>query len=228
MAVQSRAVACRLARGEAQAALAQCRELLADEESLDAPALRARLHILAARALQDLGRIEEGGRAARRALELADVSGDLSISAQALTVLGTTEYRAGDLKSARDHGEQALALYRRLGDAQSAARVRNNLGLVHKNLCEWDATIAHFQAALEVYEEGGHLADTAGPLMNLGIVLQKTGEWDRAAERYRDCERVLARVGEELRLARVAIGLGNVARLQRRFPEAETELLSAL
>ena len=227
-AIESKAVACRLARGDSQAALAQCRDLLRDESGLDSVPLRARLHVQMARALQDLGRIEECAGAAGRALELADECGDLALSAHALTVLGTTDYRSGNLESARDHGEQALALYRRLGDTLNSARVRNNLGLVHKNLCEWDSAVAHFKAALDVYEQGGHLADTASPLMNLGIVHQKTGDWARAAERYRECEHVLARVGDELKLARVAIGLGNVARLQRNFTEAESQLLSAL
>jgi DNA-binding NtrC family response regulator len=227
-AIESKAIACRLARGDSQAALAQCRELLRDEAGLDSLPLRARLHVQMARALQDLGRIEECAAAAALALPLADGCGDLAVAAHALTVLGTTDYRAGNLDAARDHGEQALALYRRLGDTVNAARVRNNLGLVHKNRCEWDSAIACFQGALEVYEQGGHLADTASPLMNLGIVLQKTGEWARAAERYRECEHVLARVGEELKLARVAIGLGNVARLQRHFTESESQLLSAL
>jgi DNA-binding NtrC family response regulator len=227
-AIESKAVACRLACGDSQAALAQCRELLRDEAGLDSVPLRARLYVQLARALQALGRIEECAGAAARALELADGCGDLALAAHALTVLGTTEFRQGKLETSRDHAEQALALYRRLGDSLNAARVRNNLGLVHKNLCEWDSSVAHFKAALEVYEQGGHLADSALPLMNLGIVHQKTGEWVRAAERYRECEHVLARVGDELNLARVAIGLGNVARLQRRFAEAESHLLSAL
>ena len=225
---ESRAVACRLARGDSQAALAQCRELLADEAALDSEALRARLHLLCARACMDLGRIDDARRSAERSLELADRLGDLAQSANALTWLGIGAFRAGELSIARDHSEQALALYRRLGDELSAARVRNNLGLIHKNLCEWDSAIAHFRAALGVYERGGHFADTANPLMNLGIVQQKMGEWDRAAETYRECEQVLVRIGEDLRLARVSIGLGNVSRLQRRFPDAESHLLAAL
>jgi DNA-binding NtrC family response regulator len=227
-ALEGRAVACRLARGDSQAALAQCRELLADETTIDSLALRARLHLLAARAQMDLGRIEDGRRAAERALELADRSGDLSLSAHALNQLGIGSYRAGELAIARDQSEQALVLYRRLGDELNAARVRNNLGLIHKNLCEWDTALAHFRGALDVYERGGHFADTANPLMNLGIVQQKMGEWERAADSYRACESVLVRIGEELRLSRVAIGLGNVARLQRRFPDAESHLLAAL
>jgi DNA-binding NtrC family response regulator/Tfp pilus assembly protein PilF len=227
-ALESRAVACRLARGDSQAALAQVRELLADETSLDSTPLRARLHVQCAIAYMDLGRIEEGRRSAERALEVADGIGDLAESANALTSLGIGAFRMGELAVARDQSEQALALYRRLGDKLKAARVHNNLGLIHKNLCEWDAAIAHFRAALEVYDRGGHFADTATPLNNLAIVQQKMGEWDRAAETYRECEQVLVRIGEELRLARVTIGLGNVARLQRRFPDAETHLLNAL
>ena len=225
---ESRAVACRLARGDSQAALAQCRELLADEASLEPATLRVRLHLLCARAHVDLGRIEEARREAGRALELADELGDLSLSAQALSWLGIGAYRAGELSTARDQSEQALALHRRLGEELYEARVRNNLGLIHKNLCEWDAAIAHFRAALGVYERGGHFAETASPLMNLGIVQQKMGEWDRAADSYRECERVLLRIGEELRLTRAIIGLGNVARLQRRFPDSESHLLGAL
>ncbi len=227
-ALESKAIACRLARGDCQAALAQCRELLRDEATLDSLPLRARLHLQAARALQDLGRVDECLRGAETGLQLADACGDLALSAQALTLLGTTALRAGDLATARDCSEQALALYRRLGDAPSSAAVRNNLGLVHKNLCERDAALAQFRAALEVYEQAGRAADTAGPLMNMGIVHQKMGEWSRADERYREAEQVLARIGEENRLTRVGIGIGNVARLQRRFAEAETRFLTAL
>ncbi|MCC6348969.1 MAG: sigma 54-interacting transcriptional regulator [Candidatus Eisenbacteria bacterium] len=227
-ALESRAVACRLARGDSPAALAQCRELLADEASYDSPALCSRLHLLCARACLDLGRIEDARASAERGLKLADSIADLALSANALTWLGVAAYRAGELAIARDHTEQAIALYRRLGDELSAARARNNLGLIHKNLCEWDGAIAHFRSALEVYERSGHFADTANPLMNLGIVQQKMGDWQRAADTYRECEQVLLRIGEDLRLARVAIGLGNVARLQRRFPDAESHLLAAL
>jgi two-component system NtrC family response regulator len=227
-ALESKAIACRISRGDCQAALAQVRELLRDEGRIDSVTLRARLHLLSAKALLDLGRIEDCRRSAEQGLQLADTAGDLSLSAQALATLGVAAYRAGELEIGRDHSEQALALYRRLGDEENAARVRNNLGLIHKNLCEWDTAIAHFQAALDVYRAGGHLADTARPLMNLGIVYYKMGEWDRAADAYRQCESALVQVGDELHLSLVSIGLGNVARLQRRWPESESFFLTAL
>ncbi len=227
-AIECKAIECRLARGDCQAALAQCREMLRDEAAIESKALRARVHLRLAKALQDLGRIDECGRSAATGLELADASGDLSLSAQALKLLGTTSYREGNLPLARDYVEQALALYRRLGDESSAASARNNLGLIHKNLCEWDVAIGYFRAALTTYERLGRFADTATPLMNLGIVHQKMGDWTAAEQRYREAEHVFARIGDENRLARVAIGLGNVARLQRRFAESESQFLGAL
>ncbi len=227
-ALECKAAACRLARGECQAALAQAREMLREEGLIDSAPLLARVHLICARAEQKLGRIEECLHSAERALRIADACANLPLSADALVILGTTAFRMGDLAGARDYCEQALGLYRRLGDELSAAHVRNNLGLVHKNLCEWEAAIAQLGAALEVYRSHGHFADTAMPLMNLGIVFQKMGEWERAAEHYRECEAVLLQVGDEVQLARVAIGKGNVARLQRRFADAETSFLSAL
>jgi two-component system NtrC family response regulator len=226
-AIEAKAVACRLARGECQAALVQTRELLRDEERIGSASLRARLHVLEAKAHFALGRVEESRRAAEAGLRIADPA-DLRVSAQALGHLGIVAYREGDLAEARDLTEQALALYRRLADDENAAHMRNNLGLIAKNLCQWPVAIAHLEAALSTYRHLGLYANTAPALLNLGVVHQKRGDWDRAAESYRECEQVLVRIDNDLHLAHVSIGLGNVARLQRRFAESETLLLSAL
>jgi len=219
-ALESRSVACRLAQGDCQGALAHCRELLVREDRLDSPALRARIRLQCAEALFRLARFEEARENAAAALALADSCGDLSLAAEALNDLGRTQYRLGNLREARDLYEQALGLYRRLGDDVSAAFVRNNLGLVHKNLCEWDAAVACLRAALEVFRRTGRFPATAHALLNLGIVHQKSGEWERAQECYLQAEQVYRQLSDPLRLAAVRVALGNIARLQRRFDEA--------
>jgi tetratricopeptide (TPR) repeat protein len=100
----------------------------------------------------------------------------------------------------------------------------NNIGLIHKQLCEWDSALACFRSVLETRQKLGLYAETVSPLMNMGIVHQKMGEWAAAEEHYRACESVVLQFGNDILLARAYIGLGNVARLQRRFPEAETHL----
>lgn len=222
LVLECKAISCRIAQGNCQAALAHCRELdpIADDVASIPP--RVQLHLLAAEALFRLGRLDECRERAQAALTLAEPIGDLSLLASALNCLGRVAYREGDLDRARDEYEQALALYRRLGDEGRTAHVRNNLGLVHKNLCEWDRAATHLNEALEIHRRGGRFAETANPLMNLGIVHQKSGDWERATAFYLQARQVYAQVGDQLRLAVTAIGLGNIARLERRFVESST------
>ncbi len=225
--LRSKCISCRLLQGDPQNALAQVREVLAFESAIESVSLRGRLHLQGGEALFRLGRIDEGRVEALRGLELADAAGELAQSAVALNLLGRLSYRHGDLGDARDLYEQALALYRRVGDDTGAAHVRNNLGLIHKNLCEWDAAAAHLTQALEIHKRSGHFGETLAPLINLGIVFQKSGDWKRAAEHYAQAERVATQVGDELRTVNIAIGSGNVARLERRFEDAEQLLTQA-
>ena len=226
-AFELKAIRCRLAKGEPAAAVAQAREALRDLGP-DAPVTQVRLTLALAQGLFKLGRIAESKEHAQRALRTAEGLGDLSLCAHSLSAVMLAAYREGDLAQARETGEEAVALFRRLGDALSVARVRNSLGLVYKQFCEWEPAIAHLEAALQHYRDTARMAETAAPLMNLGIVHQKTGAWARAAQCYREAQQAWVGVGDDFHLAMVDIGLGNVARLERRFPDAETHLLAAL
>jgi DNA-binding NtrC family response regulator/tetratricopeptide (TPR) repeat protein len=227
--LESKVISCRLARGDGQGALAHCRELLTGGAVVNgAPQIHARLRLQCAEALFRLARLEDAREESNRALALADEAGDLSLSALALNTLGRVLYRQGDLQEARDLYEQALALFRRLGDDANTAYVRNNLGLIQKNLCEWDAAIANLTAALELHRRIGRFPATGNTLANLGIVYQKSGDWERALDCYRQAEQVFAQMSDSLQLAKVGIAMGNIARLQRRFDEAEALLGQAL
>jgi two-component system NtrC family response regulator len=227
-ALQSKAVSCRLARGDCQAALGQCRDLLAHEEAIDPAALRGRIHWQCGEALFRLSRLPESREHAERALALAVEARDVTLEATSLNLLGRTCYREGDLAAARERYEHALTLFRRLGDDWNASSVRNNLGLIHKCLCEWDEAVADHEAALVGFRRLGRYADSGHVLMNLAIVHQKSGDWGKALDSYRQAEEVYLKVGDHLHLSVAAIGQGNIARLERRFTDAETLLLSAL
>ncbi len=226
--LESKCITCKLLRGDPQGALAHARETLLQETAIASTALRGRVNLQAGEALFALGRIAEASAAARHGLELADAAGDVSLSAWALNLEGRVAYREGSLDDARDLYEQSLALYRRVGDETGAAHVRNNLGLIHKQLCEWEAAVAHLRRALESHRRSGHLAETLAPLMNLGIVCQKSGDWKQAGAFYAEARQVCTRLGDELRGVHVGIGLGNVARLERRYEDAEREFAAAL
>ncbi len=226
--LESKAISCRLAQGNCQAALAHCREILRTEDQIDSLATRARIHQQCAEALFRLTRLSESRVSGDRARALAQECGDLNQMAHALNLLGRVAYREGDLPRARDQYEQALAFFRSVGDDVGSAYAHNNLGLVHKNLCEWSAAISHLNRALEIRRRHGRFAESANVLVNLGIVHQKSGRWDLAGECFTEARQIYLQVGDLLRLAAVTIGLGNVARLERRFVDAENLLLEAL
>src|SRR5262249_44670002 len=50
----------------------------------------------------------------------------------------------------------------------------------------------------------------------------------RSMDHYREAERIFRQVANPLGVVRAAIGIGNVARLQRRFSDAERSFLEAL
>ncbi len=227
-ALEIKALACRLAQGDCQGALAHSRELLATEDRIGSASLRARIRLQCSEALFRLARLEESREAAAAALKLADSCGDLNVAAWALHDLGRVAFRLGDLTEARDFWEQALGLYRRLGDEVRAAFIRADLGLIHKNLCEWDAAAACLRVALEAHRRTGHFPEIARVLVNLGIVHQKSGEWERALECYVQADQIYQQLADPLRLAAVRIARGNVARLQRRFEDAESLFDDAL
>ena len=83
-------------------------------------------------------------------------------------------------------------------------------------------------ARLEILRRLGRFAETGRPLLSLGIVYQKSGEWDRALDYYKQAENVFLQTGNQHGLCALMIGLGNVARLQRRFVDAESSFLGAL
>ena len=227
-ALESRAVACRLAQGDALGALAHCRELLGTEHGLGSAAVRSLIHMQCAEALFRLGRLEDAERDATVALGLADAAGDHGLAARALHHLGRVLFRKGDLAGARDHYEQALGLYRRLRDEWRAALARCDLGLILKNQCEWDAAAASLQTALETFRRLGRFPSAADAMLNLGIVLQKSGEWERAEECFARAEEAYQQLANPLRMVVVRVARGNVARLRRRFAEAEALLGEAL
>ncbi len=227
IALELKTIHCRIAKGEPGPAVAQAREALRGLP-VELREARVRVTLALAKGLLQTGRVGESKDCARKALELSEAIGDLSLCAHSLSATLGAAYREGDLSLAREAGEEACALFRRLADPLSVARVRNTLGLVYKQYCEWEPAISNLEAALAWYRDHGRLADTAPPLQNLGVVHQKMGAWERAAEYYRACEDVFVQIGDDLHLSLVNIGLGNLARLARRFPDAESQFLMAL
>lgn len=130
---------------------------------------------------------------------------------------------------ARDHGEQALAIARRLGHPQFLARCLNSLAYVHSHLWQWNAVEVYANEALNLYAAAGNRileADCRRMVgwsqMYLGrprdslVTLQETfafsqqieNLWGEAECGYRLAHTLLelGQYGRAIRLAKQAVG----------------------
>jgi DNA-binding NtrC family response regulator len=181
---------------------------------------RAALLIEGARILVRLGRHDEALTRARRGLALAEVDGDTRLAAEALIRLGLVELRRGDLRAARVSYEEARSRYRRLGAEDRVAAAENNLGLVCTGLGEWDAARAHFAEAIGITRRHGSTDLLGNRLVNLGVLETKLGAWDRAGATLEEARECFERSGNPHHRAMIALALGHLARLTRRFDDA--------
>src|SRR5689334_11943030 len=206
--------------GKVEAAHALLSPHLDKDGGLGPAGARAALLIEGARILVRLGRHDEALTRARRGLALAEVDGDTRLAAEALIRLGLVELRRGDLRAARVSYEEARSRYRRLGAEDRVAAAENNLGLVCTGLGEWDAARAHFAEAIEITRRHGP-ADVLGyRLKNLGVLETKMGAWERARATLEEAKECFARSGDPRHRATIALALGHLARLTRRFDDA--------
>ena len=140
-------------------------------------------------------------------------------------------YRAGrHAARPRDRYEEALTLFRRLGDEAQVAWVRNNLGLVRKNLLRVGRrAVAHFDEAIAIHRRLGQYAQLAVRAAEPGRAASRraargtarTPRSTRRAQRFTPGRQPLG-------IAAINLGLGTLARLERRLDDAEARLHEAL
>lgn len=91
-----------------------------------------------------------------QAREVARRSGDRRGLAETAWNLSLAARMAQDIRRARDHGEEALAIARELGHPQLLARCLNSLAYVHGYLRQWDTVEAYASEARDIYAAAGN------------------------------------------------------------------------
>ena len=132
---------------------------------------------------------------ARRALELAEGTGDERALAQAHNVLGVLA--SGDLDGARHHLEQSLALADALGDPAARIAALNNLALAYANGGELEQALKSAEAALASCVALGDRHREAALHNNLADLLHAAGRREESMTHLKRAVEIFAEVGEE-------------------------------
>jgi tetratricopeptide (TPR) repeat protein len=159
----------------------------------------------------------EADRAAGRALELAERSGDSLLIADAAELAGRVHYArrinlaAGGYDAPLRHFERALALRRAAGDTGGTVEALFRVGLIHERQGDGDRAIA-------LYQEGMRLAASGYPLershlaRHLGYQHLRRGDLDRAMTFLRQSHELREQAGAVLVRSPSLASIGEVYR----------------
>lgn len=125
-----------------------------------------------------------------------------------------------DLKKAQQLAESAVTIANRLADAESQAYAlrakANSLWFLGENR---QASALHAQA-VELFKQVDRPVEVGRTLSTSIQSLILLGEYDRAHSAAKQAQKIFADAGENLRLARLDINIGNIFHRQDRFREA--------
>ena len=134
------------------------------------PAAKARVHLVAGRALANSGKASEARDQFDASLRCAREIEDRVAEAGALLGLGDLDSEAGHLDSARERIESALVIARALNDRTLESEGQNKLGNLEMSLGHPEKALPFYEAALSLAREMKDRIREVAALGNLGIV----------------------------------------------------------
>jgi predicted ATPase/DNA-binding SARP family transcriptional activator len=139
---------------------------------------------------------DEAAGFARRALELAEGTGDTRSLAQAHNMLGILAGRSGDQEAALWHLEESLDLAETLGDSDVKVAALNNLALAREHSGESDEALRLAETALALCVASGDRHREAALHNNLADLLHAAGREQESMAHLKRAVELFAEVGE--------------------------------
>ncbi len=192
------------------------------------PAKRAKVTLIAGRALQGLGKYPEAHAEFESALAMAIEVADQHDQGQALTALGFLDLYAGRMESSASRLAAAMGVASATKDRSLETDVRNVLGMLQYSLGQMDLAQTHYERGLTLAQELRDKRQAARTLANLGMLHGDVGSMDKART-AQEAALALARESGDRRLeGNVLSNLGLQYQVQRKFPKALDHLHAAL
>lgn len=160
-------------------------------------------------AMSHCGRYEPAIGEARRALRMAEETGDVAAKTEVLHLLGVLHWNLGQLTEALARQNETLTLRQEAGDTLQAARSRNNMGITHLYLGNFPEALEHFNAALATFRESGNVQEQARALNNLSDLRLQTDDKESARELLREALNLLKNSNIPTNRAIMQINLAN-------------------
>ena len=125
-----------------------------------------------------------------------------------------------DVKEALALAEAAQLIARRLRNPEALAQSLRAKGNALYALNEHKAAVQHHEQATRLFSKVGKPTEVGRTLSTSIQPLILLGEYERAQKAAGQAREIFARQGDELRLARLELNVGNIYHRQDRFEEA--------
>ncbi len=169
----------------------------------------ARRYIVEGKILDFLGRYVEAEERLESGRAAAEKLGETELACRALSGVGGTQWKRGNLDEAQARLQASLDMALRHGDKRNEAAGLNNVGLVKWNRGHLDAALEYMEKSLEAYREIGDKHGQSIALGNIGLVYRSKGQQEQAAEYFEKglelCDAIGDRQGTALLLSNLGL-----------------------
>ncbi len=126
--------------------------------------------------------------------------------AEALRVIGLSQWRLGDIQDAVKHLEKSRMMYVFLGDQNREAIILIELGILYRGLGKYDQAESVYRVALEHLKNFRDISRAAVTANNLGVLYHFRGDYKRAAACLEEAVDYANRSGDGKALAYCSLG----------------------
>ncbi len=166
--------------------------------------------------------------AAQDAIQQAQSTNDIVLTATGHYWWGWTLYRQGDYPAAGQKFTQALTLAQAAGDAKVAANSHRGLGFVARFQGKHAEARKHLEQSLNIHREIGERRGEASTINNLGTISMEQGDYASARRYYEQALSLYQHIGYQTGTSVSLNNLGEVNRCLGDYGEAAKYCKQAL
>ncbi len=146
----------------------------------------------------------------KKALDLANETGNSNGKAKALVYIGVTHFYRADYDSALYYYEEATRIFRENDVLGEAAIVINNTGVIYKRFGDYQKALQCYNEAMSIQESLGDVKEIGGILLNIGNIYYSQYELDETLKYYFMALEKFESINNKVKIASALSNIGEI------------------
>ncbi len=164
----------------------------------------------------------------KKAIKLADESGDIKRQAQNYAVYGKILYKSEGPSKGLVYFKKSYNLYKQLSDSLGMSDELNGMGVMYSRMVKYDSAVYCYLELISICEKLGFEEVLGKGYINLGIAYYELKNYDDALPYFEKSLKINEKYGNMRAVSIAYINLGNIAYLKNDFVTSMKYLNNAL